>query len=230
MRDARTAGRGRSATSTLPASSPGPSACACSGWQPREGVVLRELGSRRDPGRRARVEARWRPPFGQSVLGGRPAARRVTELAGLALPRRRARRPDVAAGARRVLPADRVAASSSSSRRTCSRGRWLVAAALLLSPLAPRHARHGSTATLAPGLPRRAGSRGTSRGDPRRLRSRPAIASLRDALRTPAVAILAVGGRLSAIGVHARARLLRSGRIDGDALAYHLARAAFWKQ
>jgi hypothetical protein len=103
---------------------------------------------------------------------------------------------------------------------------WLVAVALLLSP--PELVTRGwLIAGIAVGL---VGAIVTwvARGRPPPPSPSHAAASLKDALRRPAVAVLAIVVGLGAAYTFALGVLTPV--VDGDAHAYHLARAAFWKQ
>ena len=104
---------------------------------------------------------------------------------------------------------------------------WLVALALVLSPVAARHTRLGAGRHR-----RRPGRLRCSCGKHGRARHRrpfaPTLAVLLQALRAPIVLVLAVGIALGAAYSLALALFIPAN--DGDALAYHLARAAFWKQ
>lgn len=103
---------------------------------------------------------------------------------------------------------------------------WLVAVTLLLSPPA-LVTRSWLSAALLVGL-LAAAATWHSLGRPRPPPFESVATGLRDALRRPAILVLAVGvGAATAYSV-ALAFLVPAN--DGDALAYHLARAAFWRQ
>ena len=103
---------------------------------------------------------------------------------------------------------------------------WLVAASLLLSP-AHVLTRWSLLAALAAGLAIALGVWILS-GRPSPPPFRPALAEARDAVRHPAVLVLAVAVALGTAYIAALAFLTPAN--DWDALTYHLARAAFWKQ
>ena len=103
---------------------------------------------------------------------------------------------------------------------------WLVAASLLLS-LWQLLTRGSLLAALAAG----AGialAAWLASGRPSPPPFGPSLAAARDALRNPAVLVLAVAVGLGAMYVIALAFFTPMN--DWDALSYHLARAAFWKQ
>ena len=103
---------------------------------------------------------------------------------------------------------------------------WLVAVTLALSP--PRLVTRGWVlAGIAAGLGAAFGA-WTIMGRPRPPAVRSALASGREALQIPVVAVLAVAVTAGALYAFALGVLIPVG--DWDALAYHLARAAFWKQ
>jgi len=103
---------------------------------------------------------------------------------------------------------------------------WLVAASLLLSPA--RVLTRGSLlAALAAGLAvSLAAWLASDRPSPPPFR--PGLALAREALRNPAVLILAVAVALGTVYIAALAFFTPAN--DWDALTYHLARAEFWKQ
>jgi hypothetical protein len=103
---------------------------------------------------------------------------------------------------------------------------WLVAVALVLSP-AELLTRGGLSAGIAAGLVVAVGV-WVLRGRPAPPPLRPALDAVRLALRRPAVAVLAVAVALGAAYTVVLALLTPVN--EGDALAYHLARAAFWHQ
>ena len=103
---------------------------------------------------------------------------------------------------------------------------WLVAAALLLSP-----AEALTRTTLLGALATGAGVACVAwlaTGRPAAPDFRPSLALVRDALRNPSVLVLAVAVALGALYVTALAFFTPMN--DWDALSYHLARAALWKQ
>jgi hypothetical protein len=103
---------------------------------------------------------------------------------------------------------------------------WLVAASLALSPW--RVLTTGSLlAALAAGLALALAAWLRS-GRPSPQAFRPSIVRVRDSLRSPTVLILAVAVGLGTAYIAALAFLTPAN--DWDALTYHLARAAFWKQ
>jgi hypothetical protein len=103
---------------------------------------------------------------------------------------------------------------------------WLVAVALLLSPW--RFLTRGSLlAGLGIGVALALGAWITS-GRPSPPPFRPAAARAREALRNPAVLGLAVAVAVGSAYLLALAFFTPAN--DWDALSYHLARAAFWKQ
>ena len=103
---------------------------------------------------------------------------------------------------------------------------WLVAASLLLSP-ARVLTRWSLLAALAAGLAIALGAWLAS-GRPSPPTFRPALAQARGALRNPAVLVLVLAVGLGTVYVAALAFFTPAN--DWDALTYHLARAAFWKQ
>jgi hypothetical protein len=103
---------------------------------------------------------------------------------------------------------------------------WLVAVSLALSPW--RVLTRGSLlAGLATGLAL-ALAAWFAVGNPSPPAFRPSLAAARDALRNPPVLILGVAVALGTAYVAALAFFTPAN--DWDALTYHLARAAFWKQ
>jgi hypothetical protein len=103
---------------------------------------------------------------------------------------------------------------------------WLVWAALALSPL-QLLTRGSLLLALAAGLGL-ALAVWVVRGRPPPPRVGPALGKARDALRRPAVAVLAVAVALGTAYIVALAFAIAAS--DWDSLAYHLPRAAFWKQ
>lgn len=103
---------------------------------------------------------------------------------------------------------------------------WVVAASLALSPWRLL-TRESLLATLAAGLAVSLAAWLAS-GRPSPPPFRPGVALAREALRNPAVLSLAVAVALGTAYVAALAFFTPAN--DWDALTYHLARAAFWKQ
>jgi hypothetical protein len=103
---------------------------------------------------------------------------------------------------------------------------WLVAAALALSPLRLL-TRASLLLALAAGLAI-AVAVWLACGRPPVPRAGPALERAKHALRQPAVAILAVAVGVATLYVGALAFSIAAS--DWDSLAYHLPRAAFWKQ
>ena len=103
---------------------------------------------------------------------------------------------------------------------------WLVLVALALSP-AELLTRGGLLAGIALGLAA-ALAVWLRRGRPQPPPVRPALRATGDALRNPVLAVLAVAVALGAL--YSLALGLFTPVNEGDALAYHLARAAFWHQ
>jgi hypothetical protein len=103
---------------------------------------------------------------------------------------------------------------------------WLVAVALVLSP---GHVltRAWLVVSLAAGVVLAAGVWYVS-GRPGPPSFRPALREARDALRHPALLVLAVAVALGS--AYSAALAFFTPVNEGDALAYHLARAAFWRQ
>jgi hypothetical protein len=103
---------------------------------------------------------------------------------------------------------------------------WLVATALLLSPLALVTRAWLASALVVSLLVALAFWHYLGR--PRPPTFAPVVTGVRDALRRPAILILAVTVGVGVAYSVALAVLVPAN--DGDALAYHLARAAFWHQ
>ena len=103
---------------------------------------------------------------------------------------------------------------------------WLVASALALSPL-QLLTRGSLLLASALGLALALGAWLAS-GRPPPASFRAAMRAAREALRSPAVLVLAIAVSLGAVYSSTLAFLTPAN--DGDALAYHVARAAFWKQ